>query len=233
MTKTAKTRTVKDPAVRRAEIVEVARELFQTKGYEKTTTQDVMATLDIAKGTIYHYFPSKEALFEAVVHDMVAKNSEYMESLVHKMQGTALEKMQMLIKAGNMAAEHGEMLEVLHQRNDTLHIRLLAATLVQQAALYAKIIQQGCDEGVFKTEYPLECAEFVLSAVQFLTDVGIYPWTHEDLQRRADALPRLIEQQLQAPKGSFQFLKDHMNGVEDMKMKGKTIQTKGNKDVKK
>ncbi len=213
MTKEKKTRTVKDPETRRTEVVDVARELFQTKGYEKTTTQDVMATLGIAKGTIYHYFPSKEALFEAVIQDMVAKNSEYMEALVHKMHGTALEKMQMLIKAGNMAAEHGDMLEVLHQRNDTLHIRLLAATLVKQASLYANIIQQGCDEGVFATEYPLECAEFMLSAVQFLTDVGIYPWTHEDLQRRAAALPRLIEQQLQAPKGSFQFLKEHMNSI--------------------
>jgi hypothetical protein len=64
-----------------------------------------------------------------------------------------------------------------------------------------------CDEGVFKTRAPLECAEFMLSAIQFLTDMGIYPWTEEDLKRRIQAFPTLIEQLLQAPSGSFQFLK--------------------------
>lgn len=209
------TRAVKKPETRRAEIIEVARELFQSKEYEKTTMQDVMDILGIAKGTIYHYFPSKEVLFEAVIEGMVATNVERMEALVQEMQGSALEKMQILAQAGNMSAEYGSMLDALHQRNDTLHVRLLAAMLAKQAALYAEIIRQGCAEGVFKTDYPLECAEFILSGVQFLTDVGIYPWTSDDLKRRADAFPRIIEQQLQAPRGSFQFLKEYMNGVKD------------------
>ena len=88
-----------------------------------------------------------------------------------------------------------------------MHSRLFAATLMKQAPLYAEIIQQGCDEGVFKTGAPLECAEFILSAIQFLTDMGIYPWTEEDLRRRTQAFPTLIEQMLQAPPGSFQFLR--------------------------
>ena len=91
-----------------------------------------------------------------------------------------------------------------------MHIRLLAATLVKQAPLYGKLIQQGCDEGIFQTDSPLTCAEFILSAVQFLTDLGIYPWTQEDLIRRAQAFPKLIEQQLKAPTGSFQFMTNQM-----------------------
>ena len=78
--------------------------------------------------------------------------------------------------------------------------------LIKQAPLYAKLIRQGCEEGLFQTEAPLECAEFILSGIQFLTDRGIYPWTQEDLMRRIRAFPKLIEQQLKAPAGSFQFL---------------------------
>lgn len=33
---------------------------------------------------------------------------------------------------------------------------------MKQAHLYGEVIQQGCDEGVFKTSAPLECAEFTL-----------------------------------------------------------------------
>jgi hypothetical protein len=89
-----------------------------------------------------------------------------------------------------------------------MHTRLLAVALLKQAPLYAKLIQQGCDEGIFQTESPLECAEFILSAIQFLTDAGIYPWTQADLMRRIQAFPQLVEQLLKAPPGSFQFLID-------------------------
>ena len=121
--------------------------------------------------------------------------------------------MKLLVKAGNMAEDNKDILDHLHQPgNDAMHTRLLAAALIKQAPLYAELIQQGCNEGIFKTEAPLECAEFILSAIQFLTDMGIYPWTQEDLNRRIQAFPKLIAQQLQAPPESFQFLIEQMKG---------------------
>lgn len=199
---------------RKADIVQAARYLFQTKEYDKTTMQDVMDNLGIAKGTIYHYFESKEALLEAVVENMVDTNIEQMQAVIQEAKGNALEKMQLLVETGNMAANNSSILDHLHRRgNDAMHIRLLAATLVKQAPLYAKLIQQGCDEGIFQTTAPLECAEFILSAIQFLTDLRIYPWTQDDLNRRAHAFPKLIEQQLKTPPGSFQFMAKHIKNV--------------------
>lgn len=46
----------------RQRIVEVARNLFQEKGFEKTTTRDIVAEAQIAAGTLFNYFPTKEAL---------------------------------------------------------------------------------------------------------------------------------------------------------------------------
>lgn len=195
------------PVNRREEILKVARNLFLTKDYDKTTMVDIMDALEIAKGTIYHYFRSKEALFEAVIENIVEENIKHLRTLVKNSSKNALEKIQLLVKAENISKENEKIIEQLHKpANDVLHSRLLAATLMKQAPLYAEIIQQGCHEGIFKTEVPLECAEFILSAIQFLTDMGIYPWTEEDLKRRMQAFPILIERLLQAPPGSFQFL---------------------------
>lgn len=195
------------PVNRREEILKVARNLFLTKDYDKTTMVDIMDALEIAKGTIYHYFRSKEALFEAVIENIVEENIKHLRTLVKNTSKNALEKIQLLVKAENISKENEKIIEQLHKpANDVLHSRLLAATLMKQAPLYAEIIQQGCHEGIFKTEVPLECAEFILSAIQFLTDMGIYPWTEEDLKRRMQAFPILIERLLQAPPGSFQFL---------------------------
>ena len=183
-----------------------ARHLIQTKEYEKMTLQDVMSRLGIAKGTIYHYFKSKEELLEAVVENIVNEHLEKMQTLIQDTKGTALQKMQSLLEKSNEAATR-PVLHQLHKKgNEAMHIHLLAAALIKQAPLYAKLIQQGCDEGIFQTNTPLECAEFILSAVQFLTDLGIYSWSNEDLARRIQAFPKLIEQLLRAAPGSFHFL---------------------------
>lgn len=198
-------RIVKKPAERRAEIIKTARELFLKQDYEKTTMQDCMEQLGIAKGTIYHYFKSKEELLEAVVENIVEEQLEKMKTLMRKTKGNALIKIKALVEAGRMSAPF--LLEQLHERgNEALHLRLLVAVLMKQAPLYAELIRQGCEEELFQTETALECAEFVLSGMQFLTDLGIHSWSQEDLRRRRQAFPALIEQLLKAPSGSFQFL---------------------------
>jgi len=200
-------RIVKKAEVRRAEIVQAARHLFQTKEYEKVTMQDVMDRLEIAKGTIYHHFQSKEELLEAVAENIVAEQITRMQQVMNAAEGSALDKLRLLVLAGRAAEGGEEILESLHHSgNVAMHTRLLATALIGQSPLYAELIRQGCQEGLFQTEYPLECAEYILSALQFLTDTGVYPWTPEQLLRRAMAFPHLIEAQLKASQGSFQFL---------------------------
>lgn len=200
-------RIVKKPQERKQEIIAAARQLFQTKQYENASMQDVMDELKIAKGTIYHYFKSKEELLEAVVESMVDEDVIRKRQLISGTQGNALEKIRLLVGMDSLADVNEEILEHLHQPgNIAMHTRLLAVTLVKEASLYAELIQQGCDQGLFQTETPLECAEFILTGVQFLTDMGIYPWLEKDLTRRAQAFPGLIEAILKAPQGSFQFL---------------------------
>ncbi len=201
------TRIVKDPETRRQEIVAAAKALFQAKGYEHTSMNDVMQTLGVAKGTIYHYFKSKEELLAAVVESMVSDSLPAMQHIVAETPGSALDKLHALISITRQAAADDTMREHLRQpANLGMHTRILATAFREQAPLYAELIRSGCDEGIFHTEHPLECAEFILAAVQFLTDVTIYPWTAEDLGRRVQAFPILVETQLQAPPGSFAFL---------------------------
>lgn len=203
-------RIVKKPEERRSEIIQAAGQLFLTKGYDRTTMQDVMRHLGIAKGTIYHYFGSKEELLEAVILHVAEEEMQRLEITLEQTEGNALERLQKLIMEGTSRhgeEDHEDLIEHLHKAaNAGLHNRLLAVLITRQAPLYAELFRQGCREGLFATEHPLECAEFLLSAIQFLTDMGIYPWTREQLERRWQAFPGLIENQLKAPAGSFAFL---------------------------
>lgn len=204
------TRIVKKPDERRKEIIQAARELFQEKDYDKMTMQDLMKKLNIAKGTIYHYFSSKEDLLESVVEDLIDAELKRKKQLLKSTLGrniNALEKFRMLVTTDTMAKDNEQILESLHHPGNTLmHSRLLGLYIIKLAPIFAVVIEEGCDQGVFKTEHPRECAEFLFSGFQFLTDLGFYPWSQRQLARRAKAFPSLIEIQLGAPKGSFSFL---------------------------
>ena len=55
-------RTIKGPSEKRNEILDSARRLVYSKGYEQMTIQDILGELQISKGAFYHYFDSKGAL---------------------------------------------------------------------------------------------------------------------------------------------------------------------------
>src|SRR5579872_7376180 len=55
----------------RQEILRTAARLFQQRGYDATSMNDVAAALKLSKGGLYHHFQSKdEILFEIMTHAM-------------------------------------------------------------------------------------------------------------------------------------------------------------------
>jgi AcrR family transcriptional regulator len=51
----------------RRRILEAARERFAAVGFEAATTRDIAAAAGVAAGTLFNYFPSKEAIAMALV----------------------------------------------------------------------------------------------------------------------------------------------------------------------
>ena len=67
-------------------VIEVARDTFASKGYKNTSMQMIANKVPTAVGNLYNYFPSKQALFEAVIGETTLKvdkliTSEYQEVL--------------------------------------------------------------------------------------------------------------------------------------------------------
>jgi AcrR family transcriptional regulator len=50
----------------RGELLRVARELFCDPGYEKTSVDIIASRAGVTKGAIYHHFPNKRDLFQAI-----------------------------------------------------------------------------------------------------------------------------------------------------------------------
>ncbi len=58
----------------RLKILEVAQELFDSQGFQETTSRDLAAGVGIAAGTTFNYFPSKEAIVLQLIADALEKS---------------------------------------------------------------------------------------------------------------------------------------------------------------
>lgn len=62
---------------KKEEILQASAILFASNGFQNTEVQQIADQLGVAKGTIYHYFPSKESLFLAAVDRGMENLSEF------------------------------------------------------------------------------------------------------------------------------------------------------------
>jgi len=203
-------RIVKDPVVRRNEILDAAERLMATKGYEQMTIQDIVDELQIAKGTVYHYFTSKEAVLGAVVERM----GEQMEQLIIPILAaptlSALDKLLRYFSALDQwkGAHRSFVLTFTRfwyaDENAIVHRKLLRDGMNRFVPYLSQIIRQGVAEGVFTTAYPDQTARMMIALRQDFGDAIADAFLSEQGQSTdpslitqmtvatADALERLL-----------------------------------------
>lgn len=59
-------------AATRRRILDVAKRLFAEQGFEATTTRDIASAAQIASGTLFNYFATKEAIVASLASEAVA-----------------------------------------------------------------------------------------------------------------------------------------------------------------
>lgn len=57
----------------------VARALFERDGFEPVTMEQIAAAADVAKGTLYNHFPTKEAVLAYTIHHQLAEDLAKLE----------------------------------------------------------------------------------------------------------------------------------------------------------
>jgi TetR/AcrR family transcriptional repressor of nem operon len=164
-------RIVKEHAVRRSEILDVAQRLIYTKGYEQMTIQDMLDNLQISKGAFYHYFDSKQALLETIIERMQKEVEQLLLPIVQDPVLPPLEKLQRFFDTLNRwkTAQKAFFLALLRvwyaDDNAIVRQKVRAASVKWLTPWLSVIIRQGIQEGVLTTSYPEQVGEVVLSLV--------------------------------------------------------------------
>jgi len=78
---------------RQAEILAAATELFAGKGFHQTKVSEIAARAGVSQGTVYWYFDSKEALFEAAFRNQFETFVQPLYEIVADQERSAARKL--------------------------------------------------------------------------------------------------------------------------------------------
>ncbi|MFP4498934.1 MAG: TetR/AcrR family transcriptional regulator [Vulcanimicrobiota bacterium] len=186
---------------RKKEILQTAEFFFNTRGYQKTTIQNIINKLGIAKGTFYHYFKSKEDLLDQLTENLSSQGCQIIKSIINKAGLSAVEKMRAITKElGAFKAERiqimADLTKVIYsEKNIAMAQKMKEKNYRKMVPLFTKIIEQGNREGLFSTPYPEEAAYFFLVIGEAVRDQLLKSINKEDT---ADSFYRKIEKKLKA-----------------------------------
>lgn len=202
-------RDVKDPEIRRAEIMDAAMLLFMEKGYANTTTQDIVDKVNISRGLLYYHFKNKEDILYCLVERYSDKLLRDIHVIVNDDDKTAIEKIRAFIDAtvistDNVSAEGTELQKTVDLEENRYMLDKLSHKLIEKLTIYfERIINQGISEKVFSVTYPSETAEFLMTAYVFVSNnIGIITSKKEPVKDYLNAFKIMLEQNLNK-KGLF------------------------------
>jgi len=94
----------------REHLARIAAALFEAHGYEAVTMEQIAATADVAKGTLYNHFPVKEAVLAHWLHLELATNLAMLHDRLKTKPGFAEGALHVLDHSANWCETHPDYL---------------------------------------------------------------------------------------------------------------------------
>jgi AcrR family transcriptional regulator len=169
-------RIVKEYAVRRDEILNSAQRLIYTKGYEPMAIQDILDELNIAKGTFYHYFESKQELLEAVITRLLDQTMAILQPIADDPSLSTRDKFHTFFDtlARWKTSQKSLLLELTRiwytDQNAIVRQKMHAESVRLVTPLLNSIIHQGIADGVFNVPHPDLTGGMILALAEGLND---------------------------------------------------------------
>lgn len=197
-------RVVKDAEERRNEILDAAERLFGEKGFDGTSTNEILDEVGIARGTLYYHFKSKEDILDAMIERLTGRLIANASEIVKKKDIPVLQRLTMTMMSLNVSGGIGqEIMKQVHKpQNALMHRKMQTRMLTAVNPLITGLIGEGISLGICSTEYPGEVAEMVLlysnTAFDDLAEIS-----SDERQKKISAFIYNLERLLGMDRGSL------------------------------
>lgn len=188
------------PEETRTLILDVAEEHFRRIGYAKTAVADIAAALDMSPANIYRFFPSKDAIRDAICGRLLAECHAIAHGIAAERRPAAerLERLVLELHRFNKSRYTSErrlhdMVQVAMEENWAA----IEAHMCEILGIFASIIRDGVASGEFRAVDADAAAEVVKACfVAVLHPSLIAQCADKDLESLAHELVRFVLQAL-------------------------------------
>ena len=182
----------KQPEQWRREILDAAKELFLSKGYEETAVSDIMERAGGAKGMFYRFFQSKEEVMHALGDQMFFENNPF-EAVRERSDLNGLQKIREMLALDRADVEREEInTQAVAILKDP---RILAAAVEANrrvlTPLWFELIEEGRRDGSIRTEYAKELSE-LLPLINFWLMPSVFPANTEEIRHKCRFLTKVL-----------------------------------------
>lgn len=164
---------------RPGELIAAALDLFVEHGYAATRVEAVAARAGVSKGTLFVYFPTKEALFKAVVRENIANRLSAGAARIAAFQGPTTDLLGRLMQDwwtefGSTKASGISKLMIAESAHFPELARFYLDEVVRPAqALVATVIRRGITRGEFREVNVADAVHSVVAPMLF-----VVMWKH-------------------------------------------------------
>lgn len=191
-------------------ILDALQELLEQKNIQSISVSEIAQTAGIGKGSIYYYFPSKNAILEALVERTYEKPLQIAKNLSEQTGISPFVRMAMLFQAcRNSSSEFMKQEGVSsagEEADSFIHQKFLAHVVQGLKPTLTEIIRQGIQEGQIRFQHPAALAEIVLIVLAVKLDNTLIPSSQEEIESTIKGLVSLLEKGTENPAGSLDFL---------------------------
>lgn len=193
-------------------ILDALQQLMVDKSIQNISVSDIAARAGIGKGSIYYYFPSKEAILDALIRRNYEAPLQTAKSLADQTDIPPFTRMAMLFQACRSSAaaflrQSGDKARTITQQESAyLHQKYLNYLISELKPNLARIISQGIEAGEIHFDYPEALAEIVLIILGVKLNNTFLSTTPEDCEYTIRGLISLLEQGTGLPEGTLNYL---------------------------
>lgn len=199
-------RVIKDADVRKNEILDAAEELFGINGFDGTTITAIIEKAGIARGTVYYHFKSKEDVLDALIERHCERLLDAARKIATDKRIPILGRLIQTLMAMNGGNDRtcDVITQQMHRpQNALMHQKTHRTMLESIPPILMEVVEDGIQDGLFRTPYPYESLEMVIAHVNTVFDDYSEKLTDEELFRKVKAFTFNLERLFGAAPGSF------------------------------
>ena len=188
-------------------ILDVAEKMFIEQGFDQTSIAQILDATQIAKGTLYYYFTSKEEIMDAIIERWIDRSFEQVRIWVERKQLPILERLMGALASLNMQKDGQELLDHLHApQNALLHEKTNQILLSKVPEILYPLFQEGFQTGEMQTTYPYETIEMMLTYSLQIFNSSFQTLDQAEKNHKIQAFIYLLEKIFQTKEGYFSSL---------------------------